>query len=78
MRKNRNYKEPIRNPEDAQSAYLAKLREDEDSSLDRSKSKTAYPNWIHCSQELRNKIIADFEAAVYEKFGAFPKPNWMN
>lgn len=67
-----------REPEDAQASYLAKLREDEDSERVRPAPRITYPNWSHCNQELRNKIIQEFEDAVYEKFGCFPKPNWMN
>lgn len=70
-------KQYYREPEKAQAAYLAKLREDEDSEKYRSPPKVTYPDWAHCNQELRNKIIAEFEQTVFEKFGAFPKPNWM-
>lgn len=75
MRKSK--KEYHQEPEQAQAAYLVKLREDEDSEVSRPSPRVTYPDWIHCNQELRNEIITDFEAAVYEKFGAFPKPNWM-
>lgn len=40
------------------------------------KPVTTYPNWINCSQELRDQIIADFEQSMYEAYGQFPVANW--
>lgn len=66
---------PYLTAKQAEDSYLLKQRQDEDPDFKRE--RVTYPEWKYANQELRDSWIADFEQAVYEKFGCFPKPNWM-
>lgn len=39
--------------------------------------RTTLPSWAYCTPQLRDEIIAAFEAAMLEAYGVFPKPAHM-